>query len=285
MSATLVRSRRTAARGFWGLVGVVVFGLATVAAAIAFVQAPHVDSAVLILIVAPFLVMAVVLAWDGVGQGIARLERDHYRLLAGPPRPYDDVLAIGKGLVDGREVPVVALRDSGAFPVVADTYIGFADADADTLVDALRSRVEAPGFDGVELGAEYWAEVDAEAERAASVVRETGGREAVARERVEFGFPGLITAIRLDYGTNDAGERVELLVRQSTDLALTTHGRRWLRQHRKRSADPATQVGWLFGEHTAEVVPTKGAGFDRLVVRGEGGPGKLMFNAEEPDRF
>ncbi|MFT3877868.1 MAG: hypothetical protein QM708_15820 [Propioniciclava sp.] len=285
MSATLVRSRRTAARGFWGIAGVVVFGLATVAAAIMFAQAPHVDSAVLIVIVAPFLVMAVVLAWDGVGQGIARLEGDHYRLLAGPPRPYRDVLAIGKGLVDGREVPVVALRDSGAFPVVADTYIGFADADADTLLDALRARVNAPGFAGIELGASYWAEVEAEADRAVAVVRSSCGREPLSRDRVEFGFPGLVSAVRLDYGLNDAGERVELLVRQSTDLALTAHGRRWLRQNRKRSADPATQVGWLFGEHTAEIMPTKGAGFDRLVVRGEGGPRKLMFNAEEPDRF
>ena len=285
MSATVVRARSTGTRGFWGLVGVAAFGVATVAAVIGFVQAPHVDSAVMILIVAPFRVMAGVLAWEGIGQGIARLDADGYRLLGGAPRAYGDVLAVGKGMVDGREVPVVALRGDGAFPVVADAYTGFADADADTLVSALRARVDAPGFAGVELGDAYWAEVDAEAARAASLVRDVCGREPLARERVEFGFPGLVSAIRLDYGLNDAGERVELLVRQSSDLALTAHGRRWLRQNRKRSADPATQVGWLFGAHTSAVVPTKGAGFDRLVVRGEERPGKLTFNAEEPDRF
>lgn len=285
MSATVIRSRSTGTRGFWGLVGVVAFGGAAVAAVVGFVQAPHVDSAVMVLIVAPFLVMAVVLAWEGIGRGIARLDADGYRLLGGAPRAYGDVLAVGKGMVDGREVPVVALRGEGMFPVVADAYTGFADADADTLVEALRARVDAPGFAGVELGDAYWAEVEAEADRAASVVRETCAREPLVRERVEFGFPGLVSAVRLDYGVNDAGERVELLVRQASDLALTVHGRRWLRQNRKRSADPATQVGGLFGEHTTTVVPTKGAGFDRVLVRGKGSRGKLLFNAEEPDRF
>ncbi len=285
MSATVVRSHSTGTRGFWGLAGVVVFGAATVAAVVEYARAPHVDSAVMILIVVPFLLMACVLAWEGVGRGIARLDADGYRLLGGAPRCYDDVLAVGKGMVDGREVPVVALRGEGAFPVVADAYTGFADADADTLIAALRARVDAPGFVGVELSEAYWAEVDAEAERAASVVREVCGRIPLADERVEFGFPGLVSAVRLDYGMNDADERVELVVRRSSDLALTAHGRRWLRQNRKRSVDPATQVGWLFEAHTTVTVPTKGAGFDRLVVRGDGGPGKLVFNAEEPDRF
>lgn len=277
-----VVSQRSGRRAFWGVLGVAVFGAAAVGALRAFFTAPHVDSAVLVIITLPLLVMAGVLAYEGWAQGRLRLEEAGYVTPLGRRRSWADVLAIGTGLVEGRETPVVAVRSGGG--VAQDAFPGFADAEAPRLVAALRERVSPMGFGSVDLGEEYWAEVEAEADRAASVVRASSGREPVTRERVDFGYPGLVSAIRLDYGTNDAGERVELLVRWATTLALTAQGRRWLRQDRKRSADPATQVGWLFGPHTVEVQPGTAGGFDRLRVRAEG-QRPLPFNAEEPDRF
>ncbi|MDO5534450.1 MAG: hypothetical protein Q4F65_07345 [Propionibacteriaceae bacterium] len=274
-------SRRSGWRVLWGALGVLVFGAATVAAVVGFVRAPHIDSGVLVLIAAPFLVMAVVLAVEAIGQGLIHLDATGYRTPLGERRGWGDVLALGTGFVEGRETPVVALRNGHG--VSQDVFPGFADAEAPRLVAALGDRVQPAGFSGLDLGVGWWDQVEAEADRAAAVVRATAGRDPLSRERVEFGYPGLVNAIRLDYGTNDDGERVELLVRQSTDLALTASGRRWLRQHRKRSADPATQVGWLFEPHTTEVDAVKG-GFDRLVVRAEGRK-PLPFNAEEPDRF
>lgn len=281
--ATWLISRTTGRRGFWGLVGVLVFGWATVAAIIGFVKAPHVDSGVLVMIALPFLVMAVVLALEGLGQGLVRVDEQGYRTILGRRRAWSDVLGVGTGQLEGQTVPVVAVRSSAGVPE-QDSFAGFAESDAATLVDAFLARVDPAGFSSVALPESYWAAVEAEADRAASVVRAEGGREPLSRERVEFGFPGLPSAIRLDYGTNDAGEGVELLVRESTELALVASGRRWLRQNRKRSADPATQVAALFGPHTTTAKPSKGAGFDRLAVRPEGRR-PLAFNAEEPDRF
>ncbi|HHU38160.1 MAG TPA: hypothetical protein GXZ45_02585 [Propionibacterium sp.] len=281
-NGTWVVSRRSGWRGFWGLVGILVFGAAAVASLVAFVQAPHVDSGVLVLITVPFLVMAVVLALEGLGQGLVRVDDTGYSTPLGLRRPWRDVLALGAGQVEGREVPVVAvLGDAG---VAQDVFSGFADDDAPRLLTALRERVTPAGFSSVELGAGHWDAVEAEADRAASVVRGNAGLEPVSRERVDFGYPGLVDSIVLDYGTTDDGERVELLVRQHTTLAVTTQGRRWLRQDRKRSADPATQVGLLFGPHTVELVEATAGGFDRLVVHAEG-QRPLPFNAEEPDRF
>ena len=279
-----VVSRRTGRRGFWAVAGVLLFGLAAAGAVAAFVAAPQVDSFVLVLITLPFLVMAVVMAWEGLGQGLVRLDEAGYSTPLGRRRAWSEVLAVGTGQVDGRETPVVAVRTHEGFGVEQDAFTGFGEDDAARLVDELHGRVSPPGFAGVDPGPAWWAGVEAEAGRAASVVLRTCGREPVGRDRVEFGFPGLVNAVRLDYGTNDAGERVELLVRSGTDLAVTAHGRRWLRQNRKRSADPATQVGWLFGPHTTEVVPSDGAGFDRLLVTAQGRR-PLPFNAEEPDRF
>lgn len=281
--ATWLISRSTGRRGFWGLVGVLVFGWAGVAAIIGFVKAPHVDSGVLVMIALPFLVMAVVLALEGLGQGLVRVDEQGYRTILGRRRAWSDVLGVGTGQLEGQTVPVVAVRSAAGVPE-QDSFAGFAESDAATLVDAFLARVDPAGFSSVALPESYWAAVEAEADRAASVVRAEGGREPLSRERVEFGFPGLPSAIRLDYGTNDAGEGVELLVRESTELALVASGRRWLRQNRKRSADPATQVAALFGPHTTTAKPSKGAGFDRLAVRPEGGR-PLAFNAEEPDRF
>ncbi len=280
--AAWVVSRRSGWRALWGVLGVLLFGWAAVAAIIGFAQAPHVDSGVLVLITVPFLVMAVVLAVEGLGQGLVRLDGAGYATPLGRRRAWADVLGLGTGLVDGRETPVVAVRSGGG--VEQDAFPGFADAEAPRLVAAMSARVTPAGFASVDLGAEHWTAVDAEAARAASVVRETAGREPVARERVAFGYPGLVDSVRLDYGTNDAGQRVELVVREGTTLALTAHGRRWLRQDRKRSADPASQVAWLFEPHEVALIPSSGAGFDRLEVR-TAGRRPLPFNAEEEDRF
>lgn len=282
---TWVTSSRTAPRGLWGVLGVLVFGAAALASIAAFVKQPAVDSGVLVLITLPFLVMAVVLALEGLGQGMVRVDEQGYATPLGTRRSWADVLAVGTGQVDGRDTPVVAVRDaSGDFPINQDVFTGFADEDAPRLVAALREHAPATRFGDVEVGQQWWSQVEAEADRATAVVREASGREPVSRERVEHGFPGLPTAIRLDYGTTDAGEGVELVCRLSSDLAVTRDGRRWLRQNRKRSADAATQVTWLFEPHEAKVVPSEGAGFDRLVLTWEGRK-PLPFNAEEPDRF
>lgn len=281
--ATWIVSHSTGRRGFWGVVGVLVFGALTVAAVVGFVRAPHVDSGVLVAIAAPFFVMALVLAVEGPGQGLVRVDADGYRTIMGVRRSWTHVLGVGVGQVDGRRVPVVAVRAAGREPE-QDAFPGFAEADADRLVGALRDRVQPAGFAEVTLGEDYWARVEAEAARAASIAAEASGRQPTGRERVEFGYPGLPSAIRLDYGTNDAGERVELLVRESATLAVVASGRRWLRQDRKRSADPATQVEALFAPHTTTMKPSTGTGFDRLVVSGAGRR-SLVFNAEEPDRF
>lgn len=282
--AAWIVSRRTGWRGLWGAVGVLVFGAAAAASVWGFVRAPHVDSFVLVIITIPFLVMAMVLAWEALGQGMVRLDGDGYSTPLGQRRRWSDVLALGTGLVEGRETPVVAVRSGDGFPVTQDVFPGFADAEASRLVEALRARVRPAGFEAIAVGETWWATAEAEADRAAEVARRTSGREPLSRERVEFGFPGVPSAVRLDYGRNDAGERVELLARQSSELAVTAHGRRWLRQNRKRSLDPAAQVGWLFEPHTTEVVASTGVGFDRLVVT-VAGRKPLSFNAEEPDRF
>ena len=279
-------SRRIGVRGFWGLAGMALFGWVTLVATTAAARDPQADSVVLALITATFFVATCVFAWEGLSSGLVRLDAAGYRTSLGPRRPWADVLAVGVGQVDGREVPVVALRSpDGGSGVTQDALAGFADEEAQRLVEALRARVpDAPGFAGVAVSPSWWAEVDAEADRAASVVLAACGREPVARERVALGYPGLVNAVRLDYGLNDAGEGVELLVRERVDLAVVKDGRRWLRQERRRAGDPAAQVCALFGEHTTDVVPAQGAGFDVLRVD-VGARRPIQFNAEEPDRF
>lgn len=278
-------SRRTAFRGVWGLIGVVVFGVAAVAAIIGFVRAPHVDSAVLVLIVLPFFVMALVLAWEALSQGMVKVDGAGFSTPQGAHRAWGDVLAVGVGEVDGRSTPVVAVRSQGRFPIAQESFPGFADDEAERLVEEFRARGgDGVGFAGVRVSNQWWADAEAEADRVAGIVRAETGREPLSRERVPFGYPGVLSALRLDYGTNDAGERVEVFCRRTSDLALTHGGHRWLRQNRKRSADPATQVAWLFGPYEIVERPSTGAGFDRIaLVAPDRKP--LPFNAEEPDRF
>lgn len=282
-----VVSRRTGWRGLWGAVGVLVFGAAAVAAVVAFVREPHIDSGVLVLITVPFLVMAVVLAIEGLGQGLVRVDASGYATPLGRRRAWADVLAVGTGLVEGQETPVVALRSDSALGVEQEAFPGFAGEEAATLVEALSTHASGSGFSGVEPSEAWWEDVEAEAERVASVVRTRSGREPLGRERIPFGFGSVPNAVRLYYGRNSSEEHVDLIVHGGTELALTVDGRRYLRQHRKRSGDAAEQLGLLFATHTTDVVPTTGAGFDRLRLRFDEvhGVRPMWFNAEEPDRF
>lgn len=278
-------SRTVGVRGFWGMVAVLLFGYAAVTALADAVRAPSVPSVVLFVILLTFFAMAVVLALEAVASGLLRLAPDGYRTLFGRRRRWSDVLALGTGRVDGRDAAVVAVRPDDGDLVDQDAFTGFAEDETALVVAALRERVPVtPGFGELVVGAEHWREVEAEADRAAAVAAEVSGRTPLARDRVAYGFPGLVNTIRLDYGRNADGEGVELLVRAGVDLALVTHGRRWIRQTRRRSADAATQVGLLFGEHTCVVEGATAGGFDRLVVTVPGRRG-LVFNAEEPDRF
>lgn len=278
-------SRRTGWRALWGGLGVLVFGAATLYSVLGLLRAPQVDSAVLVLIAVPFFVMALVLAWDGLCQGLVHLDAVGYRTPRKGRRPWSEVLAVGMGEVDGRIMPVLALRAEGEpFPIAQEAFPGFADNEAPRLVAAVRAFCgEGAGFVGLTATHQWWRDAEVEADRVAEIVSNACGRHPVARERTEFGYP-IPSAIRLDYGSNDAGERVEVFCRRTSDLSLSTHGRRWLRQNRKRSPDPATQVALLFGAHTVTQTPNKGAGFDRIVVVPEGGK-PIPFNAEEPDRF
>ncbi len=285
--ATWVVSRRSGWRAFWGAVGVLVFGVGTVASVIGFLQAPHIDSGVLVLITAPFLVMAVVLALEGLGQWMVRLDEVGYSTPLGRRRAWSDVLSVGTGRVEGRATPVVAVRATNELGVEQDVFGGFAEAEAPRLVSALAERAAGTGLADVEPSSAWWAAVETEADRAASVVRERSGREPLGRERIPFGYGDVPTALRLAYGRNSSEEQVDLIVHAGTDLALTVDGRRYLRQQRKRSGDAAEQLGLLFATHATDVVANTGAGFDRIRLRFDGVTGvrPLWFNAEEPDRF
>ena len=285
MPARWLVSRRVGVRGFWGAVAVLLFGYAATLALADAVRAPSVPSVVLFVILLTFFAMAVVLALESVSSGLLRLGADGYRTLLGRRRRWSEVLALGTGRVDGRDAAVVAVRADGGGLVDQDAFTGFAEDETALVVAALRERAPVtPGFREVVAGADHWRAVEAEADRASASAREVAGRTPLVRERVAYGFPGLADTIRLDYGTNAAGERVEMLVRDGVDLALVTHGRRWIRQTRRRSAYAPTQVGLLFGEHASVVEGATAGGFDRLVVTV---PGRrdLVFNAEEPDRF
>ena len=280
-------SRGTRGRVIWASLGAAVFGTAAIWSVAGFIRAPHVDSGVLVLITVPFLVMAVVLGIEGIGQGVVRLDDHGYRTPLGSPRAWADVLAVGTGLVEGQPTPVVAIRSDSALGVEQDAFPGFSGDQAETLVEALSARTSGTGFVGIEPSADWWEAVEAEAERAVSVVRVRSGKEPLARERITFGFGSMPSALRLYYGRNSLEEHVDLIVHGGTDLALTVGGRRYFRQHRRRSGDPAEDLGLLFATHATDMLPATGSGFDRLRLRFDEvhGVRSMWFNAEEPDRF
>lgn len=280
-------SGRTRARLAWSLLALAGVGAAVVWAVADAVREPSVPAVVLAAILLATGAGAVVLAGEAFGSGFVRVGSEGYRVPLGTPRRWADVLAVGTASVEGRVVPTVALRDpAAAFPVVSDTFGGFSDAEAEVLLAELRARTpQAPGeFSSVRLPPAWWAGVDAEASRVRDAVAASSGRRPVAEARVELGYPGLASAVLLDYGTNAAGEGVQVLVRQGSDLVLVRDGVRYLRQARRRTPDAAAEVDALFGPHDTESLPESAFGFAQAVVTVEGRR-PLRFNAEEPDRF
>lgn len=281
-------SRRTRGRLLGAALALAVVAAAVVWAVADAVREPSVPSVVLAAILLAAGLGAVVLAGEAFGSGFVRVTDGGYRVPLGTPRRWTDVLAVGTAVLEGRQVPTVALRGGtdDPFGVVTDTFAGFADADADALLAELRGRTpHATGdFSPVRLPASWWTEVEAEATRVRDAVEATSGRRPVASARVELGYPGLASAVLLDYGTNEAGEGVQVLVRRSADLALVRDGVRYVRQVRKRTPDASGEVGLLLGPHTTEVLPAVDYGFAQAVVTVDGRR-PLRFNAEEPDRF
>lgn len=280
-----VVSRRTVSRASWGAAGVLLFGAAAGWALVGAVAEPSVPSIVLALIAGVLAVFALALAGESIGSGVVHLDGEGYAAPLAGRRSWRDVLDVGTGMVDGRVVPVVAvLTPAQEFVVTQDVFPGFADQEADELVRRMTGFVPAtPGFVDVSLPEAWWTAAEAEADRAEAAARAASGRRPSERRRIEFGFPGLVSAILLDYGTNASGEGVQLICRLHTDLALVVDGRRYLRQNRRRSGDAAAQVASLFADHTTQLRPGDG-GFDLAVVTPAGGR-PLRFNAEEPDRF
>lgn len=290
MGARWVVSGRTRSRLVWSVLALAVVGAGVVWALADAVREPSVPSVVLAAIGVAAGAGAAVLAGEAFGAGFVRVDEQGYRVPLGTPRRWTDVLAVGTAEVEGRTVPSVALHrprpDAVEFPLAIDTFTGFADADAARLLAELRGRTghAAGDFSGVELSPAWWAEAEAEASRVREAVAQSSGRRPVAQARVELGFPGLASAVLLDYGTNEVGEGVQVLVRRASDLAVVREGVRYLRQARRRTPDAASEVGVLFGPHTTTVLPASGVAFEQLVVTPEGGR-PLRFTAEEPDRF
>lgn len=249
------------------------------------VAQPSVPSVVMAAILGAAGVAAVVLAGEAFGAGFVHVDSSGYRAPMATPRRWTDVLAVGTATVEGRTVPAVAVRSREGVGIEQDVFTGFADADAEALLTELRSRTpQATGdFSRVAVPATWWAVVDAEAERVRAGVAAASGHQATSA-RVELGYPGLATAVELDYGVNSAGERVTVVVHGRSDLALTVGGVRYLRQDRKKTPDPVDEVGLLFEPHATELSPASELGLAQAVVAVDGRR-PLRFNAEEPDRF
>lgn len=287
MESGWIVSRRSRGRLLWSVGVLAVVAVPVVVAVLEAVREPSVPSVVLAAILVALGAASVVLAGESFGSGFVKLDAAGYRVPMGTPRAWSDVLAVGWAAVEGREVVAVAVHSPGeTFPVVSDLFPGFDGPDAEALAHALRARApEAAGdFSGVDLPSSWWAEVEAEASRVRAVVAETTGREPLSSERIVWGYPGLVSAVLLDYGVNDAGEGVQVLIRRSADLAVVREGVRYVRQVRKRTPDAATEVGLLFDDHTMDVMPATGHGFAQAVITL---PGRrpLRFTAEEPDRY
>lgn len=286
MARRWIVSSRSRGAAAWSVPAVALFvGVAgwTIADVVREVSVP---SVVLAAIVTAAALVAVIVAGQSVSAGFVRLDDDGYATPLGTPRRWADVLAVGRVRREGAVVPAVAVRSGEGFPIAHDTFTAFTDADADALLAEVRARApHAVGdFGAVDLPAAWWAEVEAEAARIRGEVEAASGRLPVAQRRVEFGYPGLTSAILLDYGRNDAGEGVEVVVRRSPDLALVRDGVRYLRQARKKTPDAAAEVGVLFDAHTTEILPGTDLAWPQAVVTAEGRR-PLRFNAEEPDLF
>lgn len=288
MRPTRVLARRLGLRAAVSALAVAAFGWASVASLAAAWATPDVPSVTLAAIATSWALAVTVMAAESVGSSVLLLSEAGYRSPVTPLRPWSEVLRVSTGLVDNQRVPVVARRaDDGDFPIAEDVLSGFGEQDADRAVGALTAW--APGavggdFAGISLERAQRAAFEAEAARVVAEVRRLTGREPKHQGWAEFGFPGLASAVVVDYGDNEAGEGVHVVARHGADLALVVDGRRHLRVTKRRSPDAATQVATLFGEHTTTRLPSTGAGFDQVRVDVPGGR-PILFNAEEPDRY
>lgn len=289
MRPTKIVSEKIGLRAAVSALAVSLFGAAaawTVAAAISRVDMPAI---VVAAIASSWFVVVAVMAFESVSSSIVMCDASGYRRPLGGLRPWETVVRVGTGMIEGQRAPTVALRsDDGDFPIGQDTFGAFAsERDAGSLVSGLLAwapQAAAGDFSGVDLGAALTAEIETSATSVQKQIESAAGMQPETRTWIEFGYPGLSSAILLDYGENDSGERIQVIARRKVDLAIVMDGRRWLRVVKKRSPDVATGFVALLEPHTTTRRDAVGLGFDQLIVTAKG-LRPTLFNAEEPDRF
>ena len=289
MASPRVVSGRLGGRVAVGVLAVVLFGSAAAWAVVAAVSRPEIPQIVLATIAVAWLVVVVVMAVESLTASVVTFSEEGYRRPLGGLRPWEHVVRVGSGIVEGQRTPTVAmLAPEGDFPIIQDEFASFnAPGDTEALVQAMLSWVPdaARGdFSGVELRTGFRASIEESADRVEGDIEALASRRPVSRQWIEFGYPGLESAILLDYGQNSQGEGVQVIVRHAPDLALVVEGQRWIRVNKKRTPPVAEGCAALFGTHTTTREDADGIGFDRLMVEADG-QRQVQFNAEEPDRF
>ncbi len=289
MAPTRVVSGRLGVRIAVSVLAVAVFGAAAAWTVVAAVARPEIPQFVLAAIAVSWMVAVVVMAVESLTASVVTFSAEGYRRPLGGLRRWDHVVRVGSGIVEGQRTPTVALlADEGDFPIIQDEFASYsAPGDTETLVEAMLAWVPdaARGdFSGVELRPEFRASIEESADRVEADIEALASRRPASRQWVEFGYPGLESAIVLDYEQNSQGEGVQVIVRHATDLALVVDGQRWIRVTRKRTPPVAEGLAALFGPHTTTRIDADGIGFDRLIVEADG-QRRVQFNAEEPDRF
>lgn len=288
MRPTKIVSERIGVRSAVGLLAVVLFGAAAVWTVGAAFTAAAMPQLVVAAIAVSWFVVVAVMAAESVSSSVVVCSEQGYRRPLGGLRPWRRVVRVGTGMIEGQRAPTVALLDDGDFPISQDTFGSFASSgDAQALVNGLLAwapEAAAGDFSSVDLGEGLRAEIERTADEVAGEVEQATAKRPLSREWIEFGYPGLASAILLDYGENEAGEGVQLIVRRRVDLAIVSEGRRWLRVTKKRTPGVAEGCRALFGPHTTTRQDAVGLGFDQLIVSAAG-QRPVQFNAEEPDRF
>lgn len=278
--------RQSRARAILTAVGVLLVIAWAVSAAIA---QPDVSQVVLATILVAMGVMVLVMAGIGLASGVVLLSPAGYRKPLGGIRPWSRVLRVGTYREEGLTCPAVALRSDGDFPIQQELFESFAgDDNAERLVAALVAWVPQAAHDDfstVTLDASLREEIEASADEVTAAVEQGTGRRPRSRAWIEYGFPGLPTAILLDYGENAQGEGVQIVARRRIDLRLLAEDRAWLRATGKRKGSIESQVAalaMLFGPH--ETRWREVHRYAQLLVRADGQP-TLKFEPEEPDRY
>lgn len=289
MARTRYASRLIGTRIAVGGLAVALFGAAAGWSVSAVLRQPHVPQITMAAIAIAIFVAVVVMAVESISSSVVVFGPEGYRRPMGGLRPWGRVVRVGTGMVEGRPAVTVALlAEDGDFPVTQDEFASFSAPEdvAGLVAEFLRWAPEADrgDFSGVELGAGLKAEIEATAARVAAEVEKETGRRPLSVEWIEFGYPGLRSALLLDYGPNQVGEGVQVIARNGADLAIVVDDRRWLRVTRKRTPPVPEGVAALFGAHDTTRHEADGVGFDRLIVEAEG-QRPVQFNAEEPDRF